>query len=93
MLRSVEPDCVVVTSLIYSLGSDVVTCMSNRDAAPDLESRTAMIVYDLIPFLFPAENVYDPVLMRYYRSLDQLRRYDVLLAISDATRRDCHSPR
>src|SRR5207247_11019546 len=53
--------------------------------------KMAAVVYDLIPFLFPAENVYDPVLMRYYRSLDQLRRYDVLLAISEATRADCLS--
>jgi glycosyltransferase involved in cell wall biosynthesis len=50
--------------------------------------KVAAVVYDLIPFLFPAENHYDPILMRYYRSLEALRRYDLLLAISEATRQD-----
>lgn len=57
--------------------------------APPLNGlKMAAVVYDLIPFLFPAENVYDPILMRYYRSLEMLRGYDLLLAISDATRQD-----
>lgn len=58
-------------------------------AQPQTGLKMAAVVYDLIPFLFPCEQVYDPVLMRYYRSLDELRRYDVLLAISEATRQDC----
>ncbi|AGA26574.1 glycosyltransferase [Singulisphaera acidiphila] len=57
--------------------------------APPLNGlKMAAVVYDLIPFLFPAENAYDPILMRYYRSLEALRGYDLLLAISDATRQD-----
>ncbi|SIO62251.1 Glycosyltransferase involved in cell wall bisynthesis [Singulisphaera sp. GP187] len=57
--------------------------------APPLNGlKMAAVVYDLIPFLFPVENAYDPILMRYYRSLEVLRGYDLLLAISDATRQD-----
>lgn len=89
LIRSVEPDCVVVTSLIYSLGSDVVTCMSDRDAAPDVESRTAMIVYDLIPWLRPEMYLTDPITRRFY--MDKLAGMQVaglLLAISDSSRQE-----
>lgn len=89
LLRSVEPDCVVVTSLIYSLGSDVVTCVSDRDAAADVESRTAMIVYDLIPWLRPEMYLSDPITHRFY--MDKLAGMQVaglLLAISESSRRE-----
>ena len=51
--------------------------------------KIAAIVYDLIPFLFQSETIYDPTLLRFYRTLEELRRYDALLAISEATRADC----
>ena len=51
----------------------------------------ASVVYDLIPFLFQNEAEVDPVLIRHYRTLETLTRYDALLAISDATRNDCLS--
>ena len=50
--------------------------------------RMAAVVHDLIPFLFQNENDVDPVLMRHYRVLEELRRYDVLLTNSEATRQD-----
>ncbi len=46
------------------------------------------VVYDLIPFLFQNEWEPDPLLRRHYRVLEQLSRYDALLAISEATRKD-----
>lgn len=89
LLRSVEPDCVVVTSLIYSLGSDVVTCMSTRDAAPDLEARTAMIVYDLIPWLRPETYLADPITHRFYMDkLPAMQVAGLLLAISESSRQE-----
>ena len=51
--------------------------------------KLASVVYDTIPFLFQNESGYDPLLMRYYRILEELRRYDALLAISESTERDC----
>ncbi len=50
--------------------------------------RLAAVVYDMIPFLSPNEHVVDAVLMRFYRALERLRRYDALLAISESTRAD-----
>jgi glycosyltransferase involved in cell wall biosynthesis len=51
--------------------------------------RLAAVVHDMIPFLFAEEDVYDPMLMRHYRVLEDLKRYDALLANSDASRNDC----
>jgi glycosyltransferase involved in cell wall biosynthesis len=57
---------------------------ARREGGP----RLLAVVYDMIPFLFPTEDAYDPVLMRHYRVLEDVKRYDALLAISEATRRD-----
>lgn len=49
----------------------------------------ASIVYDLIPFLFQEDYLkHHPFAPNYYRVLQRLRRYDALLAISEATRDD-----
>jgi hypothetical protein len=55
---------------------------------PEDGLKMAAIVYDLIPFLFPNEEAPGRALMRHYRVLEDLRRYDALLAISEATRQD-----
>jgi glycosyltransferase involved in cell wall biosynthesis len=60
-------------------------------APPRRGLKVASVVYDLIPFLFQNEWGADPVLMRHYRVLEMLRRYDLLLAISASTRDDCLS--
>ncbi|MHC5544661.1 glycosyltransferase family 4 protein, partial [Singulisphaera rosea] len=51
--------------------------------------KLAAVVYDMIPFLFQDEDQFSSGLMRFYRILEDLRRYDALLAISEATRADC----
>jgi glycosyltransferase involved in cell wall biosynthesis len=48
------------------------------------------VVYDLIPFLFPERYLSYPAFgARFYRRLDRVRRYDLLMAISESTRSDC----
>jgi glycosyltransferase involved in cell wall biosynthesis len=89
LIRSVEPDCLVVTSLIYTLDSAVVSCMSDRAAAPDLEACTAMIVYDLIPWLRPDVYLTDPVSLRFYTDkLVGMKVAGLLLAISESSRQE-----
>ena len=61
----------------------------NAPVKPDNGLKMASVVYDLIPFLRPEERVIDPILMRHYRVLETITRYDALLTISEATRRDC----
>jgi glycosyltransferase involved in cell wall biosynthesis len=50
----------------------------------------AAVVFDLIPLVFPEMYLKAPrAAATYRRQLERLRRYDGLLAISEATRRDC----
>ena len=52
--------------------------------------KLASVVYDLIPFLYQERYLtWPPIASRFYRNLERLRRYDALLAISEATRSDC----
>ena len=47
------------------------------------------IIYDLIPFIMPERYLTDHGhARRFYRNLERLRRYDLLLAISESTKRD-----
>jgi glycosyltransferase involved in cell wall biosynthesis len=49
----------------------------------------ATVVYDLIPFVFQEDYLdHPPSAIRLYDRLQDLKRYDVLLAISEATRAD-----
>jgi glycosyltransferase involved in cell wall biosynthesis len=48
------------------------------------------VVHDLIPFLFQERYLTDPVYgRRFYRRLDRIRRYDLLMTNSESTRADC----
>lgn len=58
-------------------------------ARPLAGPALASILYDLIPFLFQEQYMtWPPSAARFYRNLERLRRYDALLAISEATRDD-----
>ncbi len=57
-------------------------------ARPDNGLKLVSVVYDLIPFLFQNERAVDPVLLRQFKTLEKLKAYDALLAISDCTRND-----
>ena len=59
-------------------------------AKPLNRLKMAAVVYDLIPFIFHEQYLDEPGhSARFYRHLERLRRYDTLLAISEATRADC----
>jgi glycosyltransferase involved in cell wall biosynthesis len=85
-LARLNPDAldVLVVTSPFEHWSDYLPPAHPRNAL-----KLASIVYDMIPFLFPYEVGHDPLLMRYYRILEELKRYDALLAISEATERDC----
>jgi glycosyltransferase involved in cell wall biosynthesis len=51
--------------------------------------RLAAMLYDVIPALMPEEYLHRPVQSEhYYAALRRVRQYDLLLAISEASRRD-----
>lgn len=84
--RSLRPDILLITSL-FETGSCYTTML-------DWESlqgvRTAVVAYDLIPLLFP--DRYLPkgeFVSEWYRErVEELKRFDAVLSISDATSRD-----
>ena len=85
-IASLDPDVVYLTSLFEGLAADGVT--SIKRFAPQIP--TAVTLYDLIPLLNP-EIYLDPhPQMRdwYYRKLDELRRADMCIAISHASRQE-----
>jgi glycosyltransferase involved in cell wall biosynthesis len=84
-----------------SIGADATLCASpfegwcERGVVPQGQRHypaglKVALLYDFIPWLFPQQHL-DPVpnYARWYRRrLDALRQYDLLLAISEATRND-----
>ena len=83
-IREISPDCVLVSSLFEGCGDDVVTSVASSGGPP-----TAVIFYDLIPYLFPEQYLGNSALKGWYDDkLAHLRRADLLLAISHASRQE-----
>ncbi|NEX60889.1 glycosyltransferase family 4 protein [Noviherbaspirillum galbum] len=85
--QSLTPDAVLYATPFEGWGEDGVVAIPEANAPGAL--RTA-VLYDFIPWLFPDQylhtaNGYRPW---YERRLMALHRFDLLLAISEATRRD-----
>lgn len=83
-IREVSPDCVLVSSLFEGCGDDVVSSITSCDMPP-----TAVVFYDLIPYLFPDQYLVNSTLRGWYEDkVRHLQRADRLLAISEASRRE-----
>ena len=84
-IAALQPDAVLVTSLFEGIGDEAVVGIGTfRSDLP-----TAVVLYDLIPALFPDQYLARPEQHAWYlRQLDHLRRADRWLAISEATRAD-----
>lgn len=84
-LASLRPDLVLVSSLFEGLADDAVTSVG-------LLSRTvptAVVLYDLIPLIRRRPYLDNPAVESWYESkLGQLRRADLLLAISESSRQE-----
>ena len=85
LIRSVRPDCLIITSLIEPPGSESVT----TNNAEDLDGITAAVLYDLIPWLNPDVYLADPSLRQYFEAkLEELKKARLLLAISESSRQE-----
>lgn len=85
LIRSVRPDCLIITSLIEPPGSESVT----TNNAEDLDGITAAVLYDLIPWLNADIYLADPSLRKYYEAkLEELKKARLLLAISESSRQE-----
>jgi glycosyltransferase involved in cell wall biosynthesis len=81
-LASLDPDVLLVTSLFEGFADPAVVSVNGHRATP-----TAVVLYDLIPWVRRSDYLADERLARWYADrLRHLRRADHLLAISSSTR-------
>jgi glycosyltransferase involved in cell wall biosynthesis len=84
-IEQIRPDAVLVTSLFEGLIDDSVVSVGSFVPG----TRTAVILYDLIPLLNPAAYLGTDVQRRYYeRKIESLRQAGLLLAISEYSREE-----
>jgi glycosyltransferase involved in cell wall biosynthesis len=84
-LSDLHPDIVHISTLFEGFQNEVVTSVGRL--ANDVPS--AVTLYDVIPMLHPERFLPDAVVRRcYLRRAQSLKRADVLLAISESTRRE-----
>ncbi|XLZ69823.1 glycosyltransferase [Massilia sp. SR12] len=84
-IEQLQPDAVLVTSLFEGYVDDAVVSVGTLAGA----AHTAVVLYDLIPFLNPAAYLSHPTQRAYYeRKIASLRRAGLLLAISDYSRQE-----
>lgn len=84
-LADLKPDVTLVSSLFEGLVDEAVTSVGTLNRT----QTTAAILFDLIPLIHRGPYLEDPVVSAWYENkLDHLRRADLLLAISEATRQD-----
>lgn len=83
MLHNLRPDLVHVTSLFEGSGDDAVTSVGVLPS----NFITAVTLYDLIPYVYASKYLQDESQKGwYFRKLHHLKRADLLLAISEASR-------
>ena len=84
-LVSLKPDVVLISSLFEGLGDDAVTSIGVLSK----EVPTAVVLYDLIPFIHPKLYLEDPVAKDWYlRKIEFLKEADLFLAISESSRKE-----
>ncbi|MFA7588209.1 MAG: glycosyltransferase, partial [Novosphingobium sp.] len=84
-LASLRPDIVLVSSLFEGLVDDAVTSVGTIPGTPPV----AVILFDLIPFIHRKPYLENPAVERWYlEKIEHLRRADLLLSISEASRQE-----
>lgn len=84
-LANEKPDFILVTSLFEGLSDDAVTSIHRLPHGVPV----AVVHYDLIRYLNPVPYLENPVVERWYtEKLEHLKRSDLCLAISEASRQD-----
>jgi len=84
-LAHLEPDVVLVSSLFEGLADNSVTSIRMTSC----NTPTAVILYDLIPYIQRKPYLENPVIEDWYlNKLDHFRRADLFLSISESSRQD-----
>lgn len=81
VIADCAPDIVLVSSLFEGLSDDAVTTVGS--------TPTVVVLYDLIPHIFPDIYLTDPNTKKWYQTkIEALKRADLLLAISESAAKD-----
>lgn len=84
-LASLNPDFVLISSLFEGSGDDVVTSVATLSN----NIPTAVILYDLIPYIYRTPYLENPAVAQWYEcKITHLRRTDLLLSISESSRQE-----
>lgn len=84
-IEQLNPDIVLVTSLFEGYVDDAVTSVGRFSPT----TKTAIILYDLIPYLTPEKYLPTKIQQDYYaRKIESLKNADLLLSISESTRQE-----
>lgn len=84
-LASLKPDIILESSLFEGPDNDTVTSVGIFNKL----IPTAVILYDLIPLIYPESYLKNSIVETWYKTkLNHLRRADLLLAISESSRKE-----
>lgn len=84
-LANLKPDVVLLTSLFEGLVDDAVTSIGKLDNYPP----TAMVLYDLIPWIHQKPYLDNPVVRTWYEEkIGHLRQAQLWLSISESSRQE-----
>jgi glycosyltransferase involved in cell wall biosynthesis len=84
-LADLRPDIVHLSTLFEGVANETVVSVGRLNST----IPTAATLYDLIPLFFPEKYLRSPAVKRsYMRHALSLKRADILLAISESTRRE-----
>ena len=84
-IDSLNPDFVVISSLFEGLGDDAVTSLKRFSC----QHLTAVILYDLIPFIHRQPYLENPVVEKWYlEKIEHSRHADLWLGISESSCRE-----
>lgn len=85
-LASLNPSVILVSSLFEGMVDNATTSIGSLTSCVP----TAVILYDLIPFVYRDLYLQNSEVEKWYeRKLNHLRRADLLLTISESTRQEC----
>lgn len=84
--QAYKPDIIHLSHSFIGLGDQIIGPGITQPIPGQVISTT---LYDLIPLIFSEHYLSNPIIRgHYYYQLEQLRRFDLLLAISESTRQD-----
>jgi glycosyltransferase involved in cell wall biosynthesis len=85
LIQAIAPDIVLITSLFEGHGDDSITSIGRIPCG----IPTAVILYDLIPFIRKTPYLDNPSVQEWYLSkVDFLRKSQLCLAISESSRQE-----